>query len=101
MINNNAMGEYRYDMSSDNRYRLSEFYRPLHGIAVTYGNEQLCRSDLTEDGMVLMELPDKIISRLDSGSAIVSPMNQIVPERTINGETRNKQIFVFDILDID
>ena len=95
------MSEYIYDLSCDPRFDLHSFHRPTNGIAVIYHDETLCIADFSESGIVVMDLPDDLISKLRLHTARVDPYSHISSTLHVGGDAEIKQIFVFDIVDVD
>lgn len=94
-----TMNEYIYDLATDPRYVLSEYYRPLPGIRVTHRDRLLCVSELTAVGVVVMDIPDDLVTKLEGQDARILAWSQIVPERHIGDEVQRKQLFHLEIID--
>lgn len=92
------MAEYIYDLSTDSRYHLGEYFRPLDSIPVIHGSEELCCADLSESGIVVMEVPGYISEELNANRARILAWSQVRPPREFGSETRSKEITHFEIV---
>lgn len=92
------MVEYIYDLGADPRYVLGEYIRPVNNIPIIHGDEELCCADLSESGIVVMEVPAYVAAELNSGRAQILARSELRTGRSIGLEVRFKEVTHFEIV---
>lgn len=89
------MPTWKYDLSQERPKDFATAIRPAR-VAVSYEGSGLPSATVNKAGVVKLELPDELITKIRTGTVLIAPLFQ----RHSASETDPQELFHIDILDL-